>query len=73
MKGAVRKGLALKNPEKFHQVNQNALLRQVSREAAPGPSELDYLYKTLAETASSADYLYQTSKVYKSNYRLPEH
>ena len=34
-------------------------------------SELDYLYKTLAETSSSADYLYQTSKVYKSAVAYP--
>ncbi|PJJ54554.1 DUF1501 domain-containing protein [Hymenobacter chitinivorans] len=67
MKGELRKGLALKNPEKFHQVTQNRFLNKVSGEKAGGSgSELDYLYKTLAETASSADYLYQTSKVYKS-------
>jgi uncharacterized protein (DUF1501 family) len=72
MKGAGRKGLALKNPEKFRQVTQNRLLSQVSKETGPaGGSELDYLYKTLAETASSADYLYQTSKVYKSAIAYP--
>jgi uncharacterized protein (DUF1501 family) len=72
MKGAARKGLALKNPEKFHQVNQNRLLAQVSQETGPGGgAELDYLYQTLAETASSADYLYQTSKVYKSAIAYP--
>ncbi|SHJ71073.1 Uncharacterized conserved protein, DUF1501 family [Hymenobacter daecheongensis DSM 21074] len=72
MKGAARKGLALKNPEKFHQLTQNRFLSQVSRQTAPaGGSELDYLYKTLAETASSADYLYQKSKVYQSATAYP--
>jgi len=72
MKGAARKGLALKNPEKFHQATQNRLLRQVSQEdAGAGGSEMDYLYKTLAETASSADYLYQTAKIYKSAIAYP--
>ncbi|RYU78755.1 DUF1501 domain-containing protein [Hymenobacter persicinus] len=72
MKGAARKGLALKNPAKFHQVTQNHFLAQVSKETGPaGGSEMDYLYKTLAETASSADYLYQTSKVYKSAITYP--
>ena len=72
MKGGQRKGLALKNPEKFHQITQNHFIAQVSSEKAPGgASELDYLYKTLAETSSSADYLYQTSKVYKSSVTYP--
>ncbi|TGE14554.1 DUF1501 domain-containing protein [Hymenobacter elongatus] len=72
MKGRQRKGLALKNPEKFHQVTQNRFIRQVSGKAAgTSGSELDYLYKTLAETTSSAEYLYQTSKVYKSSIAYP--
>ncbi|UOQ72598.1 DUF1501 domain-containing protein [Hymenobacter cellulosilyticus] len=72
MKGELRKGLALKSPEKFHQVTQNWFIQQVSGQQAGGSSsELDYLYKTLAETASSADYLYQTSKVYKSAIAYP--
>ncbi|OUJ75097.1 DUF1501 domain-containing protein [Hymenobacter crusticola] len=72
MKGSRKKGLALKNPQKFHQFTQNHFLAQISNEQAPGgASELDYLYKTLAETSSSADYLYQTSKVYKSSVTYP--
>jgi uncharacterized protein (DUF1501 family) len=72
MKGAARKGLALKNPEKFHQITQNRFLAQVSMETGgAGGAELDYLYKTLAETASSADYLYQKAKVYKSAVAYP--
>ncbi|QJX46240.1 DUF1501 domain-containing protein [Hymenobacter taeanensis] len=73
MKGNLRKGLSLKNPEKFHQLTQNRFIAQVSREkaSAASGSELDYLYKTLAETASSAEYLYQTSKVYKSGVAYP--
>ncbi|WP_375436794.1 DUF1501 domain-containing protein [uncultured Hymenobacter sp.] len=72
MKGELRKGLALKNPEKFHQITQNRFIAQVSVSIPTGAvSELDYLYKTLAETSSSADYLYQTSKVYKSGIIYP--
>ncbi|MDU0369484.1 DUF1501 domain-containing protein [Hymenobacter endophyticus] len=72
MKGDLRKGLALKNPEKFHQITQNRFIAQVSGEKPQGTlSELDYLYKTLAETSSSADYLYQKAKVYKSVVAYP--
>ena len=72
LKGNVRKGLALKNTDKFHQLNQNHLLAKVSKEVAPTHyDQVDYLYKTLAETASSADYLYEKSKIYKSTVAYP--
>jgi len=72
LKGAQRKGLALKNPGKFHQLTQNRLLAKVSQEATPTHhDQVDYLYKTLAETASSADYLYQKAKVYQSAVAYP--
>lgn len=73
LKGAQRNGLALKNPGKFHQLTQSRYLNALSQEkaAAPAGSELDYLYKTLAETASSADYLYDKSKVHNSTATYP--
>ncbi|MBJ6144343.1 DUF1501 domain-containing protein [Hymenobacter sp. BT559] len=73
LKGQLRKGLAVKTPSKFHQLTQSRYLSQLSQEAAPAAatSELDYLYKTLAETASSADYLYQKSKVHTSTATYP--
>ncbi|SFQ23979.1 DUF1501 domain-containing protein [Hymenobacter arizonensis] len=72
LKGATRKGLALKNPGKFHQLTQNRLLAKVSQQTAPAHhAQVDYLYKTLAETASSAEYLYDKSKIYKSNVAYP--
>ena len=44
----------------------------MSKEAESGHQEqVDYLYKTLAETASSADYLYDKSKIYKSTVTYP--
>ena len=72
LKGRQRKGLAMKTPDKFHQLTQNRLLSRVSKEADSGHQEqVDYLYKTLAETASSADYLYDKSKIYKSTVTYP--
>ena len=72
MKGSQRKGLALKNPDKFHQITQNRFLSKVSKETTPEhQDQVDYLYKTLAETASSADYLYDKSKIYKSTVAYP--
>jgi uncharacterized protein (DUF1501 family) len=73
MKGAQRKGLALKNPRKLRELTRSRLLSAASREtAASGLGELDYLYQTLAETASSADYLYEKSKIYQSKVAYPQ-
>jgi uncharacterized protein (DUF1501 family) len=73
LKGQLRKGLAVKNPAKFHQLTQSRYLSRLSQEqpAATATSELDYLYKTLAETASSAEYLYDKSKVHASTATYP--
>ena len=73
LKGANRNGLALKNPGKFHQLTQSRFLSTVSQEqhVAPAGSELDYLYKTMAETASAADYLYDKSKIHQSTATYP--
>jgi len=73
LKGQLRKGLAVKTPAKFHQLTQSRYLSRLSQEkpAATATSELDYLYKTLAETASSAEYLYDKSKVHASTATYP--
>jgi uncharacterized protein (DUF1501 family) len=73
LKGQLRKGLAVKTPGKFHQLTQSRYLSRLSQEPAPAAptSELDYLYKTLAETASSADYLYGKSKIHTSTAIYP--
>ncbi|MBC7920306.1 MAG: DUF1501 domain-containing protein, partial [Ferruginibacter sp.] len=77
MKGEKTKGLALLNPEKLRRQIRSGYLAQVSagRPSAGGPSEapenVDYLYQTLAETLSSADYLYDQSKVYQTKTTYP--
>jgi len=73
LKGAQRNGLAFNNPGKFHQLTQSRYLHALSQEqgVGTGGSELDYLYKTLAETASSADYLYEKSKIHTSAAAYP--
>ena len=78
LKGQTRKGLALRNPSKFHQLTQNRLLSQLSREGLSlgaghqHEAPADYLYQTLAETASAADYLYDKAKIYKSATSYPQ-
>ncbi len=73
LKGTQHKGLALKNPYKLHQLTQSQFLNKVRLESSADHqhAQVDYLYQTLAETASSADYLYEKSKVYKSTVAYP--
>lgn len=73
LKGESIKGLAVKNPKKLHQILHNEFFQRVSKNAPHETTDptLHYLYKTLAETTSSADYIYDKSKVYQSNAAYP--
>lgn len=62
LKGEHLKGLAFEDPKRLHDHAQEpffAALAQASTTPAP---PADYLYKTLAATLSSADYLYEHSR-----------
>ncbi|HXB10472.1 MAG TPA: DUF1501 domain-containing protein [Bacteroidia bacterium] len=75
MKGETRKGLAVSNPNLLHADAQRKLFRDVSADystASQQDNPLDYLYKTQAETISSADYIYEKFKVYKSSTDYPK-
>ena len=73
MKGEQIKGLAMKSPKKLKKI----LSKEHFKRLAEGPQEevkpnLHYLYKTLAETVSSTDYIYNTSQVYRSKMDYPQ-
>lgn len=73
LKGESIKGLAVKNPKKLYQILHNEFFQRVNKntpQESPDPA-LHYLYKTLAETTSSADYIYDKSKVYQSSAMYP--
>jgi uncharacterized protein (DUF1501 family) len=70
MKGELKKGMAVSNINRLHQDAQRKFYRDISSSyQAPNPailrdseSTLDYIYKTQAETLSSADYLFENYK-----------
>lgn len=75
MKGINRSGFAVKDPERLHKLMNDKLLLELA-EAPPATeenSELGFLYKTLARTTSSAEYIYEKSKIYHSARVYPEH
>ncbi len=63
LKGEHQKGMAMRNPKKLHDVLQGNLFRQLNErnKIAHEEPSVSYLYKTLAETVSSADYIYNKS------------
>ncbi len=70
MRGASVKGMAMKDPAKLYQVTQAPFYQKISEGHAAEPT-LDYLYKTMAETASNAKYIYDRSQVVRSQTEFP--
>jgi uncharacterized protein (DUF1501 family) len=64
LKGEETKGLAFKDPRRLYSTSKEKYYRDLN--AAHGSSSeetVEYLYKTMSETISSADYIYQQSKL----------
>ena len=67
MKGHHITGMAVKNAGQLYQTTREPFFKDVVNNHPQHLNEdnLGYLYKTLIETYSSADYIYNTSKTYK--------
>jgi uncharacterized protein (DUF1501 family) len=74
MKGAFRSGFAVKDPGRLHVIVQDPFFKQLENQSNKSvhSGELGFLYKTLAETTSSASYIYEKSKIYKSTFSYPQ-
>ncbi|HIA12979.1 MAG TPA: DUF1501 domain-containing protein [Flavobacteriales bacterium] len=72
MKGHQYNGLALSKPKQLYGSTNDPFIRHLVNTPNTGADERDFLYKTLAETASTARYIYEKSKVYTSNQEYPQ-
>lgn len=74
MKGVKEKGLALKDPKRLYGTSNEKFFRDVLKDhsAATHEDQVDYLYKTMAETLSSADYIFTQSKMHPSSAEYPK-
>jgi uncharacterized protein (DUF1501 family) len=78
MKGEKVKALSVQDPEKLYkQVSANFINQVAQNKAVNEHDNVAYLYKTLAETASSAEFLHNKrvaaqSKVYRSTNQYPQ-
>lgn len=74
LKGEDIKGIAVKDPRRLYGTANEKFFRDIMKnhKDEAGEQPVDYLYKTMAETLSSADYIFQQSKLHPSNADYPK-
>lgn len=74
LKGENIKGIAVKDPRRLYGTANEKFFRDVlkNHKDESGEQPVDYLYKTMAETLSSADYIFQQSKLHPTNAQYPK-
>ena len=71
LKGEENKGLAFKDPQKLFNTSNGPFIKDVNSDHKPGEETIDYLYKTMSETLSSAEYIYRQSKIHPTSQTYP--
>ena len=71
LKGENNKALAVKDPRKLYNTSHEKYFKQISAAHVPEEETVDYLYKTLSETLSSANYIFEQSKTHPSSQIYP--
>lgn len=74
MKGEHMKGIAVKDPRRLYGTANEKFFRDVMKNHGgdTGEEPVDYLYKTMSETLSSADYIFRQSKLHPTNAEYPK-
>ncbi len=73
MKGNNMNGMAVKDPKRLYGTANEKFFRDVlkSRTMETGEQSVDYLYKTMAQTLSSADYIFKQSRLHPTSAEYP--
>jgi hypothetical protein len=74
MKGERIKGLAMKDPRRLFNTSNEKYFKEIAANHNSGDLEkpVDYLYKTMAETVSSADYIFKQSRLHPTSAEYPK-
>ncbi|CAF4794900.1 unnamed protein product, partial [Rotaria sp. Silwood1] len=74
LKGEKYNGIAVENPEKFFMSTSEKYFGDIANanKNKHDDENVAYLYKTIVEATSSAEYVYKTSKIYKSKLDYPK-
>ena len=71
LKGDNIKGIAVKDPKRLYNTSNEKYFNELSNAHENGEETVDYLYKTLSQTLSSADYIFEQSKLHPSSQLYP--
>jgi len=73
LKGETAKGLAMKDPKRLYNTANEKFFKEIiaHHQDEAGEQPVDYLYKTMAETVSSADYIFLQSRLRPSKTQYP--
>ncbi|MFL5772335.1 MAG: DUF1501 domain-containing protein [Flavisolibacter sp.] len=73
LKGEHAKGLAFKDPRRLFGTSNEKFFKDISSQHTDHHDEqpVEYLYKTMSETLSSADYIFKQSKAHPSKAEYP--
>jgi len=71
LKGENSKGLAFKDPRRLYSSSNEKYFKDINADHHDGEATADYLYKTMSETLSSADYIFQQSKLHPTSEPYP--
>ncbi|WP_207428374.1 DUF1501 domain-containing protein [Pedobacter sp. SYSU D00535] len=74
LKGQLRKGIAVKDPQQLFRNTREPFFKELIKAQDDHLNEdnLGYLYKTMIETQSSASYIQERSKTYRSTIEYPQ-
>lgn len=74
LKGDHLKGIAVKDPKRLYGTANEKFFRDVMKnhKDEAGEQPVDYLYKTMAETLSSADYIFRQSRLHPTSADYPK-
>ncbi|MBL0055740.1 MAG: DUF1501 domain-containing protein [Chitinophagaceae bacterium] len=72
LKGEQNKGLAFKDPRKLYNTSNGKFFKDITTDHHNTEENIDYLYKTMSETISSAEYIYQQSRVHPTGETYPD-
>ena len=74
LKGEASNAIAMKDPKRLFGTSNERFFKDVLKQHAGGSGEetVDYLYKTMAETLSSANYIFEQSRFHPSAAAYPK-
>lgn len=71
LKGDVQKGLAFKDPRRLYSSSNERFYKDINSAHVDNEETVDYLYKTISATLSSADYIFEQSKLHPTAQSYP--